>query len=442
MPYLGHMQPATHQQYGPGYGPDEPPPAAPQTPLRSGRGKVRTGLVLLVAFLTQVVLIAVGDNQWIVDRLNRAHLVAFGRGARQSALVYYWRFTPRAGDTAHLWVGSLALIGTTILVSLVIIAVIVRGPVTFFPAFLGSWMAVAVATMIGGYVRALVIDVPQPDAGNRMTRALFGAFAPGSYAFLAGATLGFVVGLVAALVAVTTRRAPQPVAGVPGVPGVPPYGEPQQYQPGPPWQDRYYGPPGPVSAGPPREDAASTTQFPSLRKDGDSADTGRLPEVGAAAAAGAVAGAAWGRTQDRDQDREQSTTVLPRLPADSAQQQPPPAADERTTSFAAVRDSESARAESESSAGTADQPRTDAASQSPAAPAPQAAPVPPADAPAAPARPEAAQGAQGQPPGGGGYWGAASTQRSESPPPSGGNQPTAQFPRPPDDEDMNVEQHD
>jgi hypothetical protein len=311
MPYLGGMQPAS-----PPYSPTGAPPSstgAPPTetaPAAAGPAKARTGLIVLAAIVTEVVLIAAGANQWVSDRLARAHLTSDPvlSGTRYSVLTYSWRFTPLKRDPEHFYAGSWTLVGTTIVLSALLIAAVVRGPVTFDRAFFGAWMAVPVATMLGGYARAFVLDVPAQNAETRVSRALFGALAPGSTVFIAGLALGLVVAIVVAIVAMTTRRRPMaPAAG--------PAGYPEAGEGGPgsaPWQDRYYGPPpqtygGAAGAGQPQE----TSPYPSMRKD-DAGSTTRLPDVGepggGGAGLGAVgAGAAMGAAAlaGRDRDGEQ-----------------------------------------------------------------------------------------------------------------------------------------
>ena len=322
MPYLGGMQPVSQQQYG-SSGPDAGPPPAARTTRSAavGPARARTGLIVSVAVLTEIVLIAIGGNQWVADKLARAHVHGgLASGLRNAALTYSWRFTPRTSDPLHRYNGSWALIGTTIVLSALLIAAVVRGPLTFDRAFFGAWMAVPVATMIGGYVRGLVLNYPLPPHQSRLSIALFGVAAPGSTVFLAGLGLGLVVAIVVAVVGMTTKR--RPLDDV----------DTGEIAPGPamaPWQDRYYGPPPPHSyGGLPRDESEQTDRFPAFRAD-EPAQTQRLPDVGgpaagmgAGAAVGAAAGSgAWDRGEhpQRDSDRsDDATQVLPAIPGDAA----------------------------------------------------------------------------------------------------------------------------
>src|SRR5690349_17203302 len=125
MPYLCGMQPGT-QQYGPEGQSDVAPPSgrAPSEPAVVAPAKARTGLIVLVAILTEIVLIAAGANEWLSRRLARADLTAnpVESGIRYSVLTYSWRFTPLSNDPERLYAGSWTLVGTTIVGSALLIA--------------------------------------------------------------------------------------------------------------------------------------------------------------------------------------------------------------------------------------------------------------------------------------------------------------------------------
>ncbi len=408
MPYLCRMQPGT-QQYGPdghddvasqsGRPPSEPTVLAP--------AKARTGLIVLVAILTEIVLIAAGANEWLSRRLARADLTvgSVESGVRYSVLTYSWRFTPLSNDSERLYAGSWTLVGTTVVASALLIATVVRGPVTWDRAFFGTWMAVPFATMLGGYARAFVLTEPLQNNETRVSRALFGTFAPGTTVFLAGLGLGFIVAILVSVVAVTTKRRPTVAASAGG--NSPAAAEPGSTQ----WQDRYYGPP-PQSygGGAGQEEEGQTAPYASLRKD-DPTSTSRLPDLGsqggywggaaggpggaaggpggaaggpggglalgAGAAMGAAAAAAAGRDRDGESPAEQrdepaegqpgdtggETAVLPRYPqADQEQpdqsQEDPQATQAHEAQPEPARDDAPATQPSSPEAGNHDQPTT------------------------------------------------------------------------------------
>lgn len=240
-------------------------------PVRAQPGTARTGLIAIVAVLTELVVIGAACNQWVINRIRRQLIEdvdrdAFGlRGLKASLTTYAWRFTPESGDHDHIWLSEMFAILTVVVVSGLLISVALHGRATFGRALLTCWMAVIAATGLGGWVRGLVQNVP----GNslRVTKAVFGPPAPGAVSFFASVVLGLAVGLVAGIVAVATRR-PAVVAAAPEAAQ-----EPQAYVP--PDPPPYYG-------GPP-------------------APTTRLPNVDAP----------WGTTSG-----DQQTTRFPRPPSD------------------------------------------------------------------------------------------------------------------------------
>ncbi|MBN9621321.1 MAG: hypothetical protein J0H43_16590, partial [Actinobacteria bacterium] len=290
---------APPSQYG--YEPEpayEPAPAAaPASPVVR---RARVGVIALVALVTQIVVIAAADNQWVANRIAK-HVATSHSGAQvhlgQSWLSYAWRFSPLSGDHYHVWLSNLLLVLVTIVLSTLLVFAFVRGPVTFFRAFFGVWLAIVAATQVGAVVRGLVNTLPaDPSQGSRVIRAMFGSFGPTSQTVWASAALGLVVGLITAIVAVATRRktgGPAPLAAVAPAPEFPDYVQPstERGMTPPPWQDRYAGPPAPSDA---------TVGFPRTEP------TTRLPDVDASPAYG------------QPPLGEAFTTELPRVPSHAA----------------------------------------------------------------------------------------------------------------------------
>jgi hypothetical protein len=372
--------------------------------------KARIGLLLLLAFFVEFLIIVGGGNQWVSDKIAQSNPNTYlGLGLRNVGLVYAWRFTPRAHDSSHLWLGSLALIVTTIVLSLLLIFAIIRGPIGFGRAFFGTWMAVTVATMLGGYVRGAVVDETFiRGQGSRGEMALFGSTSPGSVVFLAGLLLGLVVAIVVGIVAPVTRRVPDDALPPSGAtPTGPPPGPRRDSEPvpepgGAPWQDQYYGPP-------PRREAADserTTQLPSLRKDEPSNETTRLPDTGTALAGGAAGGAVGGAAASRSDEpvaRPAQSAPAQSAPAQSAPAQAEP---QRTEALPAQ---QTAQAEPPAPQAPPAQQAPDAAQQTTQLP-----------------RVQEGQGATGP---------------ANQPQQPAGQAGTQQFPRPPDDEDLDPEHH-
>ena len=180
---------------------------APRAGVARPVRRARIGLLLLFAFMTEVIVIAAAGNQAVTDKiLSNAGPHTLKGGFEESLETFAWRVSPRSNDIFHVWAGSLSLIGATVVLSLLLIFATVRGPLTFGRAFFGTWLSVIVATMLGGYVRGLVIDTPARSTHGIPARALFSTLAPGSTTFLAGVALGLVVALVVAIFGVVTRR--------------------------------------------------------------------------------------------------------------------------------------------------------------------------------------------------------------------------------------------
>jgi hypothetical protein len=187
----------------PGYPP--PPPAATIT-------TARPWLIAISAFLTLLVLIAAFGNQWVTDAINRhTNTQRFGDNLVNSVRTYQWRFNPpKGGDFGRFWVGSLVLVGTALILTLLLVAIVSRGRGGFWQSFFGAWLSVVFATLVAAYVRDAVIDTNQlglpPPLNSKPNAIFFSPASPGPYAIAAGVGFGFVVGPIAGLTAVLTRR--------------------------------------------------------------------------------------------------------------------------------------------------------------------------------------------------------------------------------------------
>jgi hypothetical protein len=188
----------------------------------------RTGWVVLSAVLSELVLIGALANQWMTTELERTVRgeVAGRQLLAESWLTYSWRATPKAHNN-DLWASQLTLIGVVLLVSGLLIWCLVRGTRPFWPMFFASWTGVVVATQVGAVARGLVN--PSRTGAGRVTSAVFGATGPDARTFIGGLTLGLVTGLLAALVAVATRKPAGAVEAEPEEPFFPPRQPPPYY---------------------------------------------------------------------------------------------------------------------------------------------------------------------------------------------------------------------
>jgi hypothetical protein len=261
-------------------------------------------LVVLAAFLVELVVIAAGCNQKVSHSAvgyAGSHPNGFLGQVCQASLAYAWRFSSQPGSARHLLLSQFAVLAIVFVLTAALASALARGAVTFGRAFLGIWLAVIVATEVGSIVQLLIVDERTPGHHyGRLTYALFAA--PNGYNFFAGLCLGFLTALVAALVAVATARpvaVPASTAGwdtTVGGSAVAPDDRPERDRE----QDSFattqypvYPPPAPVStplqsdrttqlprvAPPPSDDPNKTTMLPRNfpgSPEGD--DPGRRPE--------------------------------------------------------------------------------------------------------------------------------------------------------------------
>ncbi|MDQ6850796.1 MAG: hypothetical protein M3070_12720 [Actinomycetota bacterium] len=192
--------------------------------------RARVTMIVLISILTELVLIAAGANQWVSDYVVRHTSATSNRfivHAAYAGLTYHWRFNEKGGDVGRLLLGQLALIGTVLVLTALLVFAVSRGTVTFGRVFFGTWMSVIVATQLGAIVRGFVVDPGYFGAsGSRLNFAFFGQLAPTASSFLGSVGLGVLVALLAGLVAVISRRPagvvvpsePPPVAPIPAPP--------------------------------------------------------------------------------------------------------------------------------------------------------------------------------------------------------------------------------
>jgi hypothetical protein len=283
------------------------PAYAPPVPAATVK-KARPWRVAIVAFLTLLVLIAGLGNQWVTDSVAK-HVVgsSFIDNAARAMTSYQWRFSPQGGsDVGHVWLASLGLVAAALVLTLLLTAAVCRGNGGFGQAFIGAWLAVVGASMVAGYVRAVVIDAHKligPNAGTKANVVFFSGLSPGALLLAAALGFGLIVGLVAGLTAVLSRHTEVITAPIP-----PGYGAPAFAPPGfgaPSDQPYGAGVPGPIASPSPwgRSDEPPADQPRETGTDG-AQHTAVLPPVDAPAG----------------ESTTESTTEMPRRswPSDSS----------------------------------------------------------------------------------------------------------------------------
>ncbi len=310
----------------PGTGSRAPEPYGP--PVAQVRA-ARPWWVAFSAFLMLLVLIAGLGNQWVSEAITR-HIQRqrqFEEYAVRSDLTYTWRFTPSgSGSIAdRLWGAHLALIGTALVLTFLLVAVLARGSGGFWQSLVAAWVAVVTSTLVGLYVFAAVFNTDAfADQFGGRAQSIFFAGYPGA-ALFAALGYGLVVGLVAGLVAVIARRTelvparplgPQqhPGGGFAPPGGPPPWGTPPPGGP-PPGGPQPGGPP-PWGAPPPwsggsgsGRDQPTTSYEPVAQPMRDQP----MPDQ-------PMGGQPTTELPRADGDGGQQTTALPRAEGDDGQQ--------------------------------------------------------------------------------------------------------------------------
>jgi hypothetical protein len=263
--------------------------AAPLAPAAATVTRGRPGLAAFVAGLAEIVIIAAAFNQGVTTHiLNFAdsHGESFSGLSVRSFLVYAWRVSPAHGDNHggfHQWYRELVTLGVLFVLTALLVALFVRGAVTFWKAFFGTWFTVALGTCVAAALGSLVEDVKYvaPSPFSKGSAAVFSVVSGGT--LFAGVVLGLVVALITAIVATVSRRAAVAAASTPTAAGAG-YVAPESPPP-------YYGDdreaarnePQWSSRPDPRADAATTT-LPTLPpEDEGTRSTTRLPRPDAPA---------------------------------------------------------------------------------------------------------------------------------------------------------------
>ena len=189
--------------------------------------------MVLWAVIAEVVIIAIGCNQWVSKKvIHYAGAVpqpGFAHQFAYSTQTFAWRLTKASRETTSQWLAPLALIAVVLVVTALLVAFLLRVG-SFWRAAIGSLVIVVVATQLGAIAGGLVfagpIDVGYTSyaplsnngifygggpsdgstlgvGGGRATVALFDS--PTGYRFVGGIVLGLLVGLVVGIVAYRLR---------------------------------------------------------------------------------------------------------------------------------------------------------------------------------------------------------------------------------------------
>ncbi len=160
--------------------------------------------------LSELVLVAGLCNQLVTRSLGNyaaAHATSpdYTLGTIRSVGTFAWSFAPLHHQPVHIWAAQFAAIAALLALSALLVFAVSRGAATFWRVLVATWGVVAALTPVAVVVRGVVAGPAHPQANtSRLGRALFAG--PDAAVVVAGLGLGVVVGLVAAIVAVLTRR--------------------------------------------------------------------------------------------------------------------------------------------------------------------------------------------------------------------------------------------
>ena len=197
----------------------EPPPPAVSIQ------KSRPGLIGLAAAATMLILIgAIGNPPATRSLIDNADLETFSGRLRASLSTFSWHLTDLGNDFGHLFLANVLMDVAVVLLVFAFVVVVTSGSGSFWRTFLGTWIAVIAASVIGGYVRSSVVDekFADPTLHSKAEAIFFSVSSPGATLVFAGLAFGVFVAIVAGVVAIATRRDEVVTAGTPYAPYPPP----------------------------------------------------------------------------------------------------------------------------------------------------------------------------------------------------------------------------
>ncbi len=242
--------------------------------------RARPWWVALAAAATMLVLIGALDNPSVTrSLLDNFDIESFGGRLRASISTFSWDFSRLSNDFGRLYLANVLMDVAIIVLVFLLVAVISAGSGSFGRTFLGTWTAVLAACVVGGYVRSAVVDpkFADPNTHGKATAIFFSVSSPGASLLFAAILFGLVAALVAAVVAVATRRHEVVTTPAPYSPGY----SPAPYSPAPsgrepserePWSAPPAAVPGPVATPSPWSDEAPAPDSGRDTGDTDGAD--------------------------------------------------------------------------------------------------------------------------------------------------------------------------
>ncbi len=257
--------------------------------------KSRPGLIGLAAAATMLILIGViGNPPATRSLIDNADLETFSGRLRASLSTFSWHLTDLGNDFGHLFLANVLMDVAVVLLVFAFVVVVTSGSGSFWRTFLATWIAVIAASVIGGYVRSSVVDekFADPTLHSKAEAIFFSVSSPGATLVFAGLAFGVLVGIVAGVVAIATRRNEVVTPGRPSAPYPLPAGDGSELpaQPGPTNREPWSAPPaapGPVANPSPwSTDPSEPENQADDERDNEADRTTQLPAVGSSAHTG------------------------------------------------------------------------------------------------------------------------------------------------------------
>ena len=169
--------------------------------------RTRSWAVALAAFVTGLILMAAIGNTSVTGTLDRhAQGHSFKDGVLLSLTTVQWRFGAASGDHARIWVGQLVGDLAALVLIFLLVWIVANGRGSFWQAFFGTWACAVGAMLLATYVNTAVVNTSGSGVSKEVVVFFAQNTATSTFALFGALMYGFVIALVAGLVAWATRK--------------------------------------------------------------------------------------------------------------------------------------------------------------------------------------------------------------------------------------------
>jgi hypothetical protein len=168
--------------------------------------RTRSWAVAVAAFLAGLVLMAAIGNPSVTDTI-RKHITghSFKDGVLFSVNSVQWRFGAGTGDTTRIWVQHLVNDIATLVLIFLLVWIVANARGGFWQAFFGTWACAVASFMVATYAGTAVLN-QSDEQSSKAVLVFFGPTTSPATTLFGALMYGFVIALVAGLVAVTSRK--------------------------------------------------------------------------------------------------------------------------------------------------------------------------------------------------------------------------------------------